>query len=319
MLPFVIRQQDLMLPRRYSVSRGFTLVELLGVVAIIGVLAGLLLPAVQAAREAARRMKCSNNMKQIGLAIHNFESTHQRLPAGAFWHPNNAKRGSIFVHLLPFIEQNNLYQNFDLTSNDTDKATYPGSEELLGATLIPILRCPSDSSDEKYFGLAAHNYAASLGPTAVYENPDCFCVDPWAALAEAPLDDPNDFAGPFTRVGTQVRIAQVQDGLSNTIFFGEVRPGCSEHARNGWATSNNGNGYCTTIIPINFNTCDDSASDPCVRSCNWNTEVGFKSAHPTGALFLLGDGSVSFVSENLEHSLYQSLGGKSDGQHATLP
>ncbi len=304
--------------RSKTTRPGFTLVELLVVIAVIGILVGLLLPAVQAAREAARRMSCSNNLKQIGLAIHNFESANSRLPPGAVWHPTKAKRGSIFVYLLPHLEQSNLYQNFDLTTQNTDAAVYPGTSKPLGETLISTIVCPSDNHPTHYFGLAAHNYAASRGPTEVYENSSCYCNHAWKSLAQAPLDLPNLFAGPFTRVGTRTRLADVSDGLSSTIFFGEVRPGCSEHARNGWATSNNGNGYCTTLIPINYDTCNDNATDPCRRSCNWNTEVGFKSAHVGGSQFLLGDGSVHFVSENIDHLTYQALGGKQDGKVAQL-
>ena len=303
---------------KFRTRLGFTLVELLVVIAIIGVLVGLLLPAVQAAREAARRMSCSNNLKQIGLAIHNFESANERLPPGAVWHPTKAKRGSVFVYLLPHLEQTSLYQNFDLSTQNTDVSVFPGTSRPLGETLISTLVCPSDSHPTHYFGLAAHNYAASRGPTEVYQNSSCYCDHAWKNLAQAPLDFPNNFAGPFTRVGTRARLADVSDGLSNTIFFGEVRPGCSEHARNGWATSNNGNGYCTTIIPINYDTCRENATDPCHRPCNWNTEVGFKSAHFGGAQFLLGDGSVHFVSESLDHLTYQALGGKQDGKIARL-
>lgn len=299
--------------------RAFTLVELLVVIAIIGILVGLLLPAVQAAREAARRMSCSNNLKQIGLAIHNFESANKKLPPGAVWHPDDAKRGSIYVYLLPFLEQGNLYALYDLKAMNTDQATFPGSDKLLGETIIPAFVCPSDDHDSHYFGLATHNYAASRGPTAVFSNPDCHCDHAWKSFVSAPPDSIRQFAGPFTRVGTQVKLGQVSDGMSNTIFFGEVRPKCSQHARNGWATSNNGNGYCTTIIPINWDTCNDSSPDPCRRSFNWNTEVGFKSAHVGGAQFLMGDGSVHFLSESLDHNLYQALGGKQDGLVANLP
>lgn len=302
-----------------SYRPAFTLIELLVVIAIIGILIGLLLPAVQAAREAARRIQCTNNLKQIGLALHNFESTKQHLPAGAIWNPNGPNRGSIFVYLLPYMELSNLYELYDLESANTDNATFPNSSTLLGSTQIAMLRCPSDSSADEYFGLAVHNYSASRGPTALYENSACLCNNPWSALAESPLDAKADFAGPFTRVGTTIRFSQVSDGLSNTIFFGEVLPKCSEHARNGWATSNNGNGYCSTIIPINFATCNDNGIDPCQRSCNWNTEVGFKSEHPSGAMFLLGDGAVRFVADTLDHAMYQTLGGKSDGRVAQLP
>jgi hypothetical protein len=83
--------------------------------------------------------------------------------------------------------------------------------------------------------------------------------------------------------------------------------------REGWAYTNNGNGYCTTIIPINYDTCKEQASDPCARPCNWNTEVGFKSAHSGGAFFLFGDGSVHFLQQTIDHQTYQYLGAKSDG------
>lgn len=298
--------------------RGFTLVELLVVIAIIGVLVGLLLPAVQAAREAARRMSCSNNLKQIGLAIHGFESAHGRLPPGAVWNPPAQKKGSVFVYLLPHLEQQSLYLHYNFSQPDLDNATFPSSSEKLGSAIIPTLVCPSDSHPERYFGFAAHNYSASRGPTAVFENPDCYCVHPWKALAQAPADSPTNFAGPFTRLGTRMKLSQVTDGLSNTLFFGEVRPQFSEHARNGWSGSNNGSGYCTTLIPINFDTSKETSPDPCQRSYNWNTEVGFKSAHVGGASFLLGDGSVRFVSQTLDHNLYQAIGGKQDGQVASL-
>ena len=91
----------------------------------------------------------------------------------------------------------------------------------------------------------------------------------------------------------------------------------TRNARNGWLDSDNGNGYCTTLIPINYDTCDETASDPCHTPFTWNTAIGFKSAHPGGANFLVGDGSVTFLPETIDHQLYQYLGGKQDGQIAT--
>ncbi len=295
---------------------GFTLVELLVVIAIIGVLIALLLPAVQAAREAARRAQCHSNLKQIGLALTNYEDSFKQLPPGAFWQPSlGVNRGSILVQLLPFVEQVQLYQAFDFRSANTDGALMPGTTNVLAATPIPVYRCPSDDSAATYYGRAVHNYSASRGPTDVFNNASCSCPNPWQSLSLAPLDDPSNFAGPFTRVGVSVRLQEVKDGLSNTIFFGEVRPACSEHARNGWSITNDGNGYCTTLIPINYDTCDDNSPDPCHRSCNWTTEVGFKSAHPGGSQFLLGDGSARFIRETIDHAaVYQPLGGKSDGR-----
>jgi len=291
----------------------FTLVELLVVIAVIGILIALLLPAVQAAREAARRMGCSNNLRQIGLALYHYELVYKKLPPGAIWKPNGEAKGSVHIRLLPFLEQQSLHDQFDFNQPVIDGSTFPGTNRLIGSTVLSVLVCTSDPGPSAYFGLAKHNYAASRGPTAVFDNPNCSCNHPWRSFAQAPLDSPFDFAGPFTRVGTAVRLAEVRDGLSNTIFFGEVRPACSEHARNGWAQTNNGNGYCTTLIPLNFDTCSEDAPDPCRRFCNWNTEVGFRSAHPGGAQFLLGDGSVRFIAETIDYATYQAFGGKSNG------
>jgi prepilin-type N-terminal cleavage/methylation domain-containing protein len=293
---------------------GFTLIELLVVITVIAILMALLLPAVQQAREAARRAECKNNLKQIGLAIHNFAELYNELPPGGVYQSSgDIRRGSMFVYLLPMLEQSAVYNAYDLKQEDVDDTTFP-SGELVASTMIPGLLCPSDSHPSAYDDRAAHNYAASRGPTQVWDNPGCFCTHSWTALEMAPIDDQSRFAGPFTRVGTRAKFRDVIDGLTNTIFVGEVRPECSEHVQNGWAASNNGSGYCTTLIPINFDSCDPDHADPCHRPCNWNTEVGFKSSHEGGAHFLLGDGSVQFLSENIDHQLYQYLGAKNDGQ-----
>jgi prepilin-type N-terminal cleavage/methylation domain-containing protein len=296
-------------PRRSA----FTLVELLVVIGIIGILVAILLPAVQATREAARKSQCQNNLKQIGLAVLNYEQTNKRLPPGGVWKPDGRRGGSIYVYLLPMLEEANLYQVFNLRSNNVDDTRFPGTNKRVDATVIETLICPSDDREVHYSGRVAHSYAASRGPTELWWNADSLCDFPWADLARAPIDDPRNFAGPFTRVGTQERLKAITDGLTKTIFFGEVRPKCSEHARNGWVNSNNGNGYCTTLIPINYDSCNDASPDPCRRSNNWTTEVGFKSAHVGGAFFLFGDGSVHFISDEINHSTYQLLGAKNDG------
>jgi prepilin-type N-terminal cleavage/methylation domain-containing protein/prepilin-type processing-associated H-X9-DG protein len=297
---------------------GFTLVELLVVIAIIGVLVGLLLPAVQAAREAARRNTCQANLKQVGLAILNFESDSRKLPPGGVWKSNGKiRRGSMFAYLLSHLEQRTLFAALNFSRDDVDSQKFGATGAAVGSTPLEVLRCPSDDLPVPYIpDRALHSYAASRGPTQLYSNPDCQCTHQWESLAASPLDDPTDFAGPFTRVGTPTRLAEITDGTSQTIFVGEVRPACSEHARNGWIASNNGSGYCSTIIPINYDTCDEEAIDPCRRPCNWNTEVGFKSRHSGGAFFLFGDGSVRFLDEGVDMPLYQGLGGKSDGSIA---
>ena len=244
----------------------------------------------------------------------NYEQAKKLLPPGGTWQPGVRTAGSVFLHLLPLLEETPLYQSIDLRAPNIDDATLPGLAERIDSVLIVPLICPSDDRPLQYDGRVAHNYAASRGPTEVWYNPNCICNHEWTSLARAPVDDPRVFSGPFTRVGTPERLKAITDGLSKTIFFGEVRPGCSEHVRNGWLNSNDGNGYCTTLIPINYDTCNDEAPDPCHRSCNWNTEVGFKSVHSGGAHFLFGDGAVHFLQSSIDHPMYQRLGAKNDGE-----
>jgi prepilin-type N-terminal cleavage/methylation domain-containing protein/prepilin-type processing-associated H-X9-DG protein len=294
--------------------RAFTLVELLVVIAIIGILVALLLPAIQAARESSRRSQCGNNLKQIGIALHNYELANKRLPPGARYKSGGKGRGSIMLFLLPYLEEAGLAGSINLNSADLDADVGPSRTNIRSQNVTTYI-CPSDGLEKIYPDIAVHNYAASRGPTGVFDNPGCSCPLPsaWAALAMAPVDDPKNFAGPFTRVGLMSKLSQITDGLSKTIFFGEVRPGCSEHASSGWAYTNNGNGYCTTLIPINYDTCNRDGPDNCKLYCNWTTEVGFRSAHSGGAQFLLGDGSVHFLLDSIDHQAYQYLGAKNDG------
>lgn len=296
----------------------FTLVELLVAIAIIGMLVMLLMPAIQAAREAARRARCMNNLKQIGIAVASYETARGHLPQGADWKQSQRSGGSALIFILPYLDQHHIYNAYDFRQPDIDHAVFPGTDTAIGSTSISTYICPSDSRDEVSWPV--HNYAASRGPTELANNPDCPCDHPWKDLALAPVADHQLFSGPFTRLGTRVRVKEIIDGLSNTIFFGEIRPDCSIHAQNGWAKTNNGNGYCSTLIPINFDTCNQLADDPCRRPCNWNTEAGFRSAHPGGAYFLMGDGSVRFISQDIDHPTYQYLGAKNDGQkvHANI-
>jgi prepilin-type N-terminal cleavage/methylation domain-containing protein len=341
----------------------FTLVELLVVIAIIGVLVALLLPAVQAAREAARRMQCGNNLKQIGLALHNYHDTFKVFPDSycGVWDPPNPVtgwagnpgwsgdtfRGSTKVRLLPFIEQQPLFDLIDFRFG-TDWQTLPNGT-YINQTSIPAYRCPSSGDDQiTPWGVASDNYGASCGPTPEgwqTGNPSCQCD---ATRFFVPyLQHPGILgymfsgagsyngnpAGPFTRNPTwsntlyTCTMGKVTDGLSNTIFFGERLVKCSDHAHNGWFIANNGEGMLTTLIPINFDSCHpvDFVPDPakgqtqCNRQCTWNSEFGFRSKHPSGAQFALGDGSVHFLSATIDMWTYQFLGAKGDGEPVRLP
>ena len=305
-----------------SHKRGFTLVELLVVIAIIGILIGLLLPAVQAAREAARRTQCSNNLKQISLGVQSYHDSYKKLPPGSDWlnATNTNWKGSVLIKIMPFIEQEALYENFDFTNPPTDSQTFPGTTTLLGTRLIAAYQCPSD--DHQKFntaGRALHNYAASSGPTADITNSACSCSVSFNSYATHPYSSRNNYAGVFHRLSDPCAFHDIVDGLSNTIFFGEVRPGCSAHNNNGWSTSNNGQGLTSTLIPINYDSCNANAPNPCNRPCNWSTELGFKSLHQGGAQFAFGDGNVRFMRQTVSHTVYQLLGGKKDGKAVEVP
>ena len=322
---------------------GFTLVELLVVIAIIGSLVGLLLPAVQAAREAARRMQCSNNLKQIGLAILNYEDTYKRLPPGAVFYGGTVttigrfsgplnNRGSLLAFILPYIEQQALYAQFDFAM-PLDDARFPAGINngmFLTGAKVPSYICPSDINEVLSPGanqVQPSNYHPSVGPTAdISNNSGCSCplFSTFQTFSQTGTNTDNP-AGVFSRRGYNsiAKISHVTDGLSNTIFMGEVRADSSNHVRTGWSRANKWGIF--TQIPINFDssepdiaTATAKGKTACNTRCTWNTEVGFKSRHTGGAQFCLGDGSVHFLSQNIDMINYQRLGGKADGLTATL-
>jgi prepilin-type N-terminal cleavage/methylation domain-containing protein len=353
---------------RTSSRPAFTLVELLVVIAIIGILVALLLPAVQAAREAARRSQCVNNLKQLGLAIQSYHDTHKMLPVGAYWgdtrkQPTECKhcstwndrsptcckddRGTIVMLLLPYLEEQPLYDSID-TEIVTDEQRLPNGQPI-GSVPIATVRCPSDehpseashTAQTEYGVLTVEelktfkmsNYAASRGPTKHIDGGSgCGLTSDWSDFFDVthpgfvtvyPEIGGNErrwrlSGGPFTRMGVNFKLSQITDGPSHTIFMGEVRTACSAHASEGWLFSHNGNGLISTVTPINFPSCIQTAGTECYSWDAWGAELGFKSAHTGGAHFVMGDGSVHFLVDAIDPFAYNALGGKADGEVASL-
>ncbi|MDB5337454.1 MAG: xcpT 37 [Planctomycetaceae bacterium] len=323
---FAVRRR----PRR---AWAFTLIELLVVIAIIAVLIALLLPAVQQARESARRAQCKNNLKQLGLAIHNYADAYGMFPI------SQRDKGSQLVGLLPYIDQAGLYNliNFNGTVRDQNIGG-----KILDAYVLQGTQCPSEPAGAlSPTGFASTSYSFSMGAQWVAESGSGCNLNSVVAAYPAPWDPDGDREDPFLRGNVRSdygilgsisgvfgrgyfssyssRFADITDGTSNTIAMGEVRFKCNKWNwldGRGWA--NGDSHWYSTAAPINFPSCSDSAgynSGPCtLNQDNWNSQFGFKSKHVGGAHLMLCDGSVRFVSQNINMFTYQMLGDRSDNQ-----
>jgi len=286
---------------RYSprgVRIGFTLVELLVVIAIIGILVSLLLPAVQAAREAARRMQCSNNLKQIGLALHHYESSHQRFPVGS-WQSNFI---SPFVGILPFLEQANNYQQWNFSLSYTAPLNAAVANQRITTYLCPSMALPREVP------LIAARETGGPSSYLLCEGTDDYMV---AADGLFGLHWPS-----FGYNNPNRKFGDIPDGTSNTFFGGETvynyrdllwsastpapHTGTIRHGTARWSVGYPAISLATTLKPFNVHT----------RAAMG----GFASMHTGGANFVYGDGSVHFLSQNLDVVVYNAAATRAGGE-----
>jgi prepilin-type N-terminal cleavage/methylation domain-containing protein len=321
----------------------FTLIELLVVIAIIAILIALLLPAVQQAREAARRTQCKNNLKQLGLALHNYHDVYNQFPINHYDAGTPAGNNlTVLVGLLPYIDQAPLFNGIDFgaTRNVT---LYPVGGKRLGEHAIPGFFCPSDgeAAVASTQNMRRTSYAPSMGAQMMKSGIAACNLATYAGTFPAGmgLDTDNDGEDPFNRgnvradygIGSQISgifgrgrfygwaagIRDITDGTSNTIVMGEVRMSCNLFSPTwGWAWPESL--WYATTAPINWNTCAGTAgygANPCLSNANnnWNSIFGFKSLHTGGCHFVLGDGAVRFISQNLDKLTYARLGDRFDG------
>jgi prepilin-type N-terminal cleavage/methylation domain-containing protein/prepilin-type processing-associated H-X9-DG protein len=338
--------------RKLVRRRAFTLIELLVVIAIIAILVALLLPAVQSAREAARRSQCKNNLKQIGLAVHNYHENNGQIPQtsintngalGLNW--SNASKGSYLVQLLPYIDEATMYEAIDFEAvggawNPPNVEATTANNKLLRHTTVQAFICPSDPSPILDGHSNKSNYALSMGGQAMpangvgYNGQNGCNLFPGNYKGLGPNGhgnpsslQPNHYAGVVGRLNWAAKFAQITDGLANTILGGEIRPQCGDHSRNGWFHFNSL--WIATTAPINYPILcvredngwnagnatlpDGTPATGCNHWQNWQTSQGFKSRHTGGVHFVFCDGAVKFLSENIEYEVYQRLGGRNDG------
>jgi len=330
--------------------RGFTLVELLVVIAIIGMLIALLLPAVQAAREAARRTECTNKLKQISLAAHNYHDSAKSFPGGivmGWWFPGRTPPGrgiSLFVHLLPCLEMGNLYDQWDFSDPDL---AFTGLGGGLNSTSArgPSLLCPSDPESENPLHytqavqghlfdryITVTNYAGNGGTRSYHPDSGYLQTDGiFFMVGKHSEPQPNQ---------QPVRLADLTDGTSQTILFGERSrwaPNYDTFSAQGWdwnfrmygnwcGASRGALAHVTlsSYSPINYRLPFDYAhralaTPPAASAADFKYYIDLRvcaygSNHPGGANLAMADGSVRFVAETIPLLVLRALSTRAGGE-----
>lgn len=295
--------------------KGFTLVELLVVIAIIGILIALLLPAVQAAREAARRSQCTNNLKQIGLAMHNYHDTFKKFPYGYIESPTTLhKRTCWMPEIWPYIEQSPLYDMYMVDTNlwvmDVDPAVRDAQ--------IAAFQCPSDGEQPAKGGSGGLRAGADG-----FQGSYVVCTGDGIMYYGT-----RDLRGIFYR-RSQTNFAAIIDGSSNTLLAsesivrGKNNTGGWGGAGGYWGGAPHGGYGFTTLEPPNSPLPDRVYScksttwpqAPCTSTAGTDDHRNFaRSYHPGGANFVLADGSVRFISETINLTTYRGLGTRREGE-----
>lgn len=320
-------------------AKGFTLIELLVVIAIIGVLVGLLLPAVQAAREAARRMQCTNNLKQIGLALHNYESSVGCFPPGylsspgvGFRDPQTGDWGpgwSWLTAMLPQVEQGNLYNALNINLPCWDAANTTGVRVSLAAFV-----CPTAANKDTTVGVTDINLALWQNATFARSNyvHNVGWNDIWSAPATIDYENQVLGANGVMYRNSRTKLSEITDGLSNTVAAGErspnladavwpgVVPGAKHYSYGQFASSGTGGtgiNYDNAGSYVGANSGPSIWEDPQTihppNSPLGHTDEMY-ALHPGGTNVLFCDGSVRFVKESIRLSTWQALSSRGVGE-----